>query len=61
LDRVYFYNDVEKLESLPAAWTDVVSLDPVVAVSAGRSAFRLDDLLTLTELIRTLRAKGSDK
>jgi hypothetical protein len=40
---------------MPASWTDVVAPDPVVALSAGRSPFRLDDLLELTRLVSVWR------
>jgi len=38
--------------SLPASWTSVVPPDPYVMVSAGRSPLRLDDLLTLVDVVR---------
>lgn len=50
-DRVYFYDEKGLLSKLPAAWTDVVPTDPFVAVAAGRSPFRFQDLLGLAELI----------
>ena len=39
---------------LPAAWTDLVPPDPFVALSGGRSAFRVCDLVALTILIENL-------
>jgi hypothetical protein len=54
-DRVYFHDDTGRLLALPAAWTDVFSPDPFVILSAGRSAFRVCDLLELTRLIAGLR------
>ena len=41
--------------SIPAKWTDVVAPDPVVVLSAGRSPFRLGDLLELTRLVAALQ------
>jgi hypothetical protein len=41
---------------LPARWTDVLEPDPFVVVSAGRSCFRLADLLALRRLIDELGA-----
>ena len=35
-DRVYFYNHEQKLIALPASWTDVIAVDPFVAVAEGR-------------------------
>ena len=53
-DRVYYHDAQGLLVSIPAGWTDVIPLDPVVALSAGRSPFRLDDLLELTRLVAPL-------
>ena len=50
-ERVYFYDDTGRLRRLPAAWTSVSASDVFVAVSAGRSHFRIDDLLQLVALI----------
>jgi len=33
-------------------WTDRVPPDPVITVGRGRAYFRVDDLLTLAELVR---------
>lgn len=57
-DRVY-YHDVEgRLRSLPAAWTSLFVPDPFVAVAAGRSAFRLEDLRGLRRLLDGLSEEG---
>ncbi len=50
-DRVYVHDDDGRLVSLPAGWTSLVPPDPFVVVSAGRSAFRVQDLLELACLI----------
>jgi len=57
--RVTFRDNSGKLCSIPANWTDVVPPDPVVVVSAGRSAFRLGDLVELARLVSTLRDEVS--
>jgi hypothetical protein len=44
-----------ELKSLPAAWTDVVEPDLFVVVTAGRSPFRVEDLLALADLLSSLR------
>jgi hypothetical protein len=41
---------------VPARWTSVVGSDPIVALAAGRSHFRVVDLLELAELIKRLQA-----
>ena len=53
--RVYFHDDAGRLRKIPACWTDVVAEDPFVVVAAGRSAFRVADLLTLADLIEVLQ------
>ncbi len=53
-DRVFFFGDAGELANLPAEWTDVVSADPFVVISAGRSPFRTADLLVLAELVAQL-------
>jgi hypothetical protein len=53
--RVFFRKPGERqVRSLPAAWTDVVGPDIFVAQAAGRSLFRVDDLLTLCNLVGEL-------
>ena len=52
--RVYFDDDQGQLMSIPAAWTSLLPSDPVAVVGAGRSAFRLQDLLELADLIAKL-------
>jgi len=54
-DRVFFVDEDGVQRSLPRAWTDIADLDPFVVVAAGRSPFRVDDLLALVELIGGLR------
>jgi len=53
-DRVYFHDDQGQLGCIPANWTDVVPPDPVVALSAGRCAFRAADLVELARLVESL-------
>ena len=40
-----------RVVSFPLSWTDYVAADPFVTVSAGRSAFRVADLLELADLL----------
>ena len=48
---LYYRDPKGMLVSVPGHWTDRIPADPVVAVSAGRSPFRLEDLLELTRLV----------
>ena len=40
------------LRSVPVGWTDWLPPDPVLLVGNGRAHFRVDDLLTLADLVR---------
>ena len=37
--------------SMPVAWTDATSVDPYISVGAGRSLFRVEDLMELVRLV----------
>jgi hypothetical protein len=52
--RLYYRDQSKQLISIPDRWTDLVPPDPVVALSAGRSPFRLEDLLVLVRLLAVL-------
>ena len=54
-DRVYFHDPDGKLSAIPASWTDLIAEDPFVGIAAGRSLFRLDDLLKLSEFIAAVQ------
>jgi len=48
---VYYDNEGGELCSLPLAWTNLAKTDPFVQISAGRSCFRVADLLELARLL----------
>jgi hypothetical protein len=56
-DRVFFYAPDGTLKSFPANLTDVVPIDAFADVSAGRSPFRMDDLLELHQLLNAYKRK----
>jgi len=58
-NRVYFYDDEQRLIALPAAWTDMIAADPFILVASGRSLFQAGDLLELAGFVRDLVGKGS--
>jgi Family of unknown function (DUF5372) len=61
-DRVYCYDPDGRLKSFLVNITDLVPIDAFVRISAGRSAFRVDDLLELWErLDRRRRGKGGGR
>lgn len=60
-DRVFFFADDGQMRSLPAAWTDIDPADPFIVVAAGRSRFRIDDLMALASLLDALRPVGRSR
>jgi len=51
-DRIWFQDTKDgRLHSLPMSWTDLGGLDPFVAVAAGRSLFRVADLIELAKQV----------
>ena len=53
--KIFFHDEQENVASIPVAWTNFLPEDPFVAVSAGRSFFRIDDLIQLFQKIQTLK------
>jgi len=53
-DRVYFHDEAGDIWSIPARWTNVVADDPFVVVAAGRSPFRVTDLIQLGRMIQEI-------
>ena len=61
-ERVSFHDQEGRLRSLPAIWTSVAAPDPFVVISAGRSLFRVKELLVLASLLRELsRSAATDQ
>ena len=48
---MFFFGDDGALKSLPTSWTDAAEPDVFVMMSAGRSPFRVEDLLALAAII----------
>jgi hypothetical protein len=48
-DRVFYYSPDGRLKSFRVNVTDLFPVDAFTRISAGRSAFRVDDLLELRE------------
>ena len=46
------------MRRLPVGWTDLEAPDPFVSASAGRSAFRVRDLLALSDMVEALGGGG---
>ncbi|MBT4288629.1 MAG: hypothetical protein HOD92_14985 [Deltaproteobacteria bacterium] len=51
--RVNFYNNENRFVSLPTSWTSLFPKNLFVEQSAGRSLFKVADLLSLSQLIET--------
>ena len=58
VDWVHYTGDDGTLRTMRQAWTSVAAEDPFVRVAAGRSAFRVSDLLALTALLDSLDGDG---
>ena len=58
-ERVYFIGADGRLQRLRASWTSLEAPDPFVAMSAGRSPFRVCDLLALSDLVASLSESGA--
>ena len=54
-DRVFYFDETGELKSFLSNVTDLVPEDAFRQVSAGRSAFRLDDLLELCQRLERWR------
>jgi len=39
------------MHTLPASWTDIIAVDPFVTMAAGRSLFRVADLIQLVRQV----------
>ncbi len=49
-----FFDEAERLRSLPVAWTSLAPADPFVVLAAGRARFHLEDLCRLAHLLTVL-------
>ena len=58
-ELLYYRDRAGQLVSIPARWTDRIEPDPVVTISAGRSPFRLENLLELTRLVAALEKEAT--
>ena len=56
-DRAFFLDDNGIQRSLPVGWTDAAEPDLFVEFAAGRSPFRVQDLLALAAMIDGLRGR----
>jgi Family of unknown function (DUF5372) len=59
--RVTFYDTPGHVRALPAAWTSMAPPDPSVILAAGRAAFRVADLLSLSQLIHQIEERNEER
>jgi hypothetical protein len=60
-DKVFFVGDDGSVKACPATWTDILPADPFAVISAGKSLFRVNDLLRLASLIEHLDSGVKEK
>lgn len=56
-EKVCFYRKDGSVASLPLAWCDLEPPDPYLVIGKGRSSFRVDDLLRLSELLLEVKQR----
>lgn len=56
--RVTIELDDKSLFSIPVKWTDFHPPDPYLRIGAGRSRFRIEDLLILADLVSVLGGRS---
>ncbi|NOQ54998.1 MAG: hypothetical protein GQ558_10400 [Thermoplasmata archaeon] len=54
-EKIWFLREDGSTCSMPLAWCDLQPPDPYLVVGEGRAAFRIEDLLRLTELLAEVR------
>jgi Family of unknown function (DUF5372) len=55
-DRVWFRDREERVQTVPTSWTDAGGVDRFVVVAAGRSLFRVAELIELAREIEGLKS-----
>jgi len=59
--RVTFYDTPDHVRALPAVWTSLASSDPSIVLAAGRAAFRVADLVQLSQLIGRIEERHKEE
>jgi hypothetical protein len=60
-DRAYYHDANGRLCSVPAGFTSMGRVDPFVEIAAGRSIFRVEDLIRLATLVENLSREVGKK
>jgi len=55
-EELFFHDDNDELSLIPLAWTSLAPEDPFVVLAAGRSWFRVVDLLEVARLVEALKS-----
>ncbi|HZS56826.1 MAG TPA: DUF5372 family protein [Bryobacteraceae bacterium] len=53
--RLCYLDERQRVHEIPLDWTDLAPADPVLAIAAGKTLFRVADLLELAKLIELLK------
>jgi Family of unknown function (DUF5372) len=56
-DRVCYRDEPDSEASIPISFTDLRAPDPFVEMAAGRSRFRIEDLIELTKSVEASKSK----
>ena len=59
VEWIHYTGDDGTLRTIRQAWTSAAAVDPLVRVAAGRSPFRVSDLLALAALLDGLGGDDS--
>ena len=59
-NRVYFYDDENALDYLPARWTDLLPPDAFTVFSKGKAYFSIEALIELSAFIKVLEPAQKD-
>ena len=60
-DRVAYLTESGAEATIPVSFTDLKAPDPFVAIAAGRSRLRVEELIELAKLIESTKSKGGGK
>jgi hypothetical protein len=56
-DRVGYCNESDSQATIPISFTNLRTPDPFVEMAAGRTRFRVEDLIELTKLVETFKSE----
>jgi len=60
-EQVYYHDSAGRLRLMPLTWTSLKAEDPIQVLGAGRSPFKLVDLLELARCLERLQQPIPDR